>query len=187
MESGGANWPPSSYDPETNLFYVCAQDGAAAYSTSEGGVEWLMPTPGGRYFGGEYQRSGLPRQGIFAAVDLRTNRLAWRKQWADMCYAGSIVTGGGLVFVGRNDGRLTALDKANGDLLWEFQADAGIHAAVSTFENKGKQYVVALAAGSFYPTTKHGDSVWLFSLGGERVPSVPSGGDSGSGPDALTH
>ena len=187
LGTGGANWPPSSYDPETNLFYVCAQDGAAAYSTSEGGVEWLMPTPGGRYFGGEYQRSGLPRQGIFAAVDLRTNRLAWRKQWADMCYAGSIVTRGGLVFVGRNDGRLTALDKANGDLLWEFQADAGIHAAVSTFENKGKQYVVALAAGSFYPTTKHGDSVWLFSLGGERVPSVPSGGDSGSGPDALTH
>ena len=24
------NWPPSSYDPETQLFYVCANDGAAA-------------------------------------------------------------------------------------------------------------------------------------------------------------
>ena len=35
--------------------------------------------------------------------------------------------------------------KANGDLLWEFQADAGIHAAVSTFEHEGQQYVVALA------------------------------------------
>ena len=24
LGTGGANWPPSSYDPETNLFYVCA-------------------------------------------------------------------------------------------------------------------------------------------------------------------
>ena len=23
---GGANWPPSSYDPETNYYYVCATD-----------------------------------------------------------------------------------------------------------------------------------------------------------------
>ncbi len=49
-----ANWPPSSYDPETNYFYVCAQDGAAAYSTKEGGAEWEMPKRGGRYFGGDY-------------------------------------------------------------------------------------------------------------------------------------
>src|ERR1051326_4129253 len=26
---GGANWPPSSYDPSTNYFYVCADDGLA--------------------------------------------------------------------------------------------------------------------------------------------------------------
>ena len=35
-----------------------------------------MPTPGGRYFGGEYTRSRVPRRGVFAAVDVRTNRLA---------------------------------------------------------------------------------------------------------------
>ena len=151
LGTGGANWPPSSYDPETNLFYVCAADGAAAYSTKEGGAEWVMPTPGGRYFGGEYTRSRVPRRGVIAAVDVRTNRLAWQQQWGEMCYAGSTVTGGGLLFVGRNDGRLTAHDKANGALLWEYQTDAGIHAAVSTFERNGQQYVVALSAGSFFP------------------------------------
>jgi PQQ-dependent dehydrogenase (methanol/ethanol family) len=178
LGTGGANWPPSSYDPETNLFYVCAQDGAAAYSTKEGGVEWAMPQPGGRYFGGDYTRSGVPRRGIFAAVDLKTNRLAWRQQWGEICYAGSTVTGGGLVFIGRNDGRLTALDKANGKLLWEFETDAGIHAAVTTFEHAGEQYVVALAAGSFFPGTKRGDSVWLFSLTGGATP--PSGSSAGA-------
>jgi len=185
LGTGGANWPPSSYDPETNLFYVCAHDGAAAYSTDEGGVEFEIPTPGERYFGGTYTRSGVARRGIFAAVDLTTNRLAWRQQWAEMCYAGSVVTRGGLIFVGRNDGRLTALDKANGDKLWEFQADAGIHAAVSTFEHAGQQYVVALAAGSFFPGTERGDSVWLFSLDGRMGPSSASPGDASD--DELTH
>ena len=97
-----------------------------------------------------------------------------------MCYAGSTVTGGGLIFVGRNDGRLTALDKASGDLLWEYQTDAGIHAAVSTFERNGRQYVVALSAGSFFPGTTRGDSVYLFALDGGGVQvsgsAEPSGG-----------
>ena len=189
LGTGGANWPPSSYDPETNFFYVCANDGAAAYSTREGGVEWEMPKPGTRYFGGEYTRSGAQRRGIFAAVDLTTNRLAWRQQWAEMCYAGSIVTRGGLVFIGRTDGRLTALDKANGKLLWEFETDAGLHAPVTTFERNGKQYVVALSAGSFFPGTKHGDSVWLFSLeGGAALPSgagTPS--STGTDSEVLKH
>jgi len=184
LGTGGANWPPSSYDPESDLFYVCAHDGAAAYSTTEGGTEFVTPTPGGRYFGGTYTNSGVARRGIFAAVDLKTNRLAWRQQWAEMCYAGSIVTRGGLIFIGRNDGRLTALDKANGDKLWEFQTDAGIHAAVSTFEHEGQQYVVALSAGSFFPGTERGDSVWLFSLDGTLGP----GGSAAAAQDSeLTH
>jgi|KBSSwiStaDraftv2_1062776.scaffolds.fasta_scaffold20060_2 PQQ-dependent dehydrogenase (methanol/ethanol family) len=190
LGTGGANWPPSSYDPETNLFYVCANDGAAAYSTREGGVEWEMPKPGTRYFGGEYTRSGAQRRGIFAAVDLKTNRLAWRQQWNDMCYAGSIVTRGGLVLIGRTDGRLTALDKANGKLLWEFETDAGLHAPVTTFERNGKQYIVALSAGSFFPGTKHGDSVWLFSLdGGAALPSGAgtSGAAAGTESEVLKH
>jgi quinohemoprotein ethanol dehydrogenase len=186
LGTGGANWPPSSYDPDTDLFYVCAHDGAAAYSTSEGGTEFVTPTPGERYFGGTYTRSGVARRGIFAAVDLKTNRLVWRQQWAEMCYAGSIVTAGGLLFVGRNDGRLTALDKSNGDTLWEFQADAGIHSAVSTFEHEGQQYFVALAAGSFFPGTERGDSVWLFSLDGRLGQSASNSGSDGES-ETLTH
>ena len=186
LGTGGANWPPSSYDPETNLFYVCVADGAAAYSTKEGGVEWVMPQPGGRYFGGEYTRSRVPRRGVFAAVDVTTNRLKWQQQWGEMCYAGTTVTGGGLIFVGRNDGRLTAHDKANGAQLWEFQTDAGIHAAVSTFERNGQQYVVALSAGSFFPGTTRGDSVWLFALDASAVPGGASAQPSG-GAVELTH
>jgi PQQ-dependent dehydrogenase (methanol/ethanol family) len=188
LGTGGVNWPPSSYDPETHLFYICAHDGVAAYSTSEGGTEWAMPTPGERYFGGTYTRSGVPWRGVLAAVDVRTNRLAWRQQWGEMCYAGSVVTRGGLIFIGRNDGRLTALDKANGDRLWEYETDAGIHAAISTFEHDGQQHVVALSAGSFFPNTKRGDSVWLFSLeSGSAGPTALSSDATDDEQSELTH
>ena len=40
-----------------------------------------------------------------------------------------------------------------------------MHAPVSTFEHKGKQYVVVLAGGSCFGRAR-GDSVWLFSLDG---------------------
>jgi alcohol dehydrogenase (cytochrome c) len=187
LGTGGANWPPSSYDPESNYFYVCANDGAAAYSTQEGGVEWVLPTPGGRYFGGAYQRSRVPIRGVLSAVDLKTNRIAWQQQWGEWCYAGSIVTGGGLVFIGRIDGRLVALDKTSGDQLWEYQTDAAIHAAPTTFMHEGRQYLVAFAAGAFFPTTKHGDGVWLFALDGRGGPEA-----SGERPETtdsadLTH
>jgi quinohemoprotein ethanol dehydrogenase len=185
---GGANWPPSSYDPETHLFYVCAHDGIGAY-TSNGETSLTQPTPGGRYLNGTYVRSGIRVRGVFAAVDLTTNKLAWRQQWNEMCYSGSIVTKGGLVFVGRNDSRFTALDKTNGRLLWDFQMDAAVNATASTFEHDGKQYVVVLAAGSFFPGTKHGDSLWLFTLDGQfqPTPSTAGAADSSAPATVLTH
>src|SRR5262249_33657677 len=108
--TGGANLPPSSYDPETHLLYVCARDAISAYSTN-GEIGFMEPPPGTRYAEGPFGRAGVRARGIFAAVDVTTNKLVWRQQWAEMCYSGSIVTGGGLVFVGRNDSRFTALDK----------------------------------------------------------------------------
>jgi quinohemoprotein ethanol dehydrogenase len=78
------------------------------------------------------------------------------------------------VFVGRNDGRLTALDKTNGHKLWEFQTDGGVNAPASTFEYKGKQYVVVLAGGTALAGSKRSDGLWLFSLDG-TMSSLPRG------------
>ena len=77
------------------------------------------------------------------------------------------------MFVGRNDGRLTALDSATGKQLWEFQTGAGMHAGVSTFERAGKQYVLAYSAGNALIGSARGDSVWLFGLDGTLPPAEP--------------
>ena len=77
-----------------------------------------------------------------------------------------MTTAGGLVFVGRNDGRLTSLDSSNGKLLWEFQTGAGMNAPAAVFQYEGEEYVVAYAAGNLFAGSARGDSVWLFSLKG---------------------
>jgi quinohemoprotein ethanol dehydrogenase len=149
------------------------------------------------YSGSVVARFAAPRRGVFAAVDLTTNKIVWRQQWVDQCYSGSIVTKSGLLFIGRNDGRLTALDKSNGHKLWEFQTDGGVNAPASTFEYNGKQYVVVLAGGTALAGSKRSDGLWLFSLDGTMNslprgsadpagqfprPGGPAGGAPGGGP-----
>jgi alcohol dehydrogenase (cytochrome c) len=169
---GGANWPPSSYDPSTNYFYVCGSDSANIF---KGGDEnQAMPREGERFLGGAFGGSPLPGTGIFAALDMKTNRLVWRQSWKDSCYSGSVATAGGLVFVGRNDGRLTAMDSSNGKRLWEFQTGAGVNAPASVFEYEGNQYVVAYSAGNQFGGSPRGDSLWLFSLKGTLDPVPPA-------------
>jgi quinohemoprotein ethanol dehydrogenase len=170
---GGASWPPSAYDPARQRLFVCASSVIGGY-TGGGDPTFVAPRQGASYGGGRTAFTRSTRSGIVAALDVTTNTLAWRYQWAEQCYSGMLATGGGLLFVGRNDGRLTALDSATGKQLWEFQTGAGMHAPVSTFEQKGKQYVLAFSAGNALIGSARGDSVWLFGLEG-TLPPVEAG------------
>jgi alcohol dehydrogenase (cytochrome c) len=168
---GGANWPPSSYDPETQTMYICATDQASHVSADEQ-VE-LNPRPGVSRNGGTFSADTIAL-GVFAAIDLKSNKLVWSQHWPEECYSGSATTAGGLVFVGRGDGRFTALSSGDGALLWEFQTGAGVNAPPTVFEYAGEQYVVVLSAGNVLAGTPRGDSVWLFSLGGTLEPERPA-------------
>ena len=110
-------WPPSSYDPATNYYYVCGNDRINFFNGGEKDDE--IPPAGERYVGGNFTDVPIPVTGIFTVLDMKTNKIVWRQRWKDICFSGSVVTAAGLLFVGRNDGRLTALDSRNGKLLWE--------------------------------------------------------------------
>jgi alcohol dehydrogenase (cytochrome c) len=170
---GGANWPPSAYDPDTHLLYVCATDRISVFK-SDGKEIKELPAPNTVFMGGNFGQANVNDRGILAALDVTTNKLIWRQQWRDICYSGAVATGGGLLFVGRNDGRLTALDKANGRLLWAFQTDGGVNSTVTTFTHKGHQMVAVLAGGAVFATSKRNDGLWLFSLNG-TTKSLPPG------------
>jgi alcohol dehydrogenase (cytochrome c) len=89
------------------------------------------------------------------------------------------LTASGLLFVGRNDGRLTALDSSNGKKLWQFQTGSGMNSPAVTFEYQGKQYVLAYAGGNTLAPSPHGDNVWLFSLDG-TMPETEAPGKTGT-------
>ena len=92
------------------------------------------------------------------------------------------------MFVGRNDGRLTALDSATGKQLWEFQTGAGMHAPVSDVRAQRQAVRRRVLGGLVLPGTAHGDSVWLFALDGTLPPSgagAPS--STGTESEVLKH
>ncbi len=173
----GVNWPPSSYDPRTHRMYICASD--ASWGATGGDPDFAI-VPTGPYAGGVVYPSNITRRGMFAALDVTTNRIVWRQQWSEQCYSGSLTTAGGLVFVGRNDGRLTALDSSNGAKLWEFHTDGGVNAPPITFERNGRQYVAVYAGGTSLAPSKRSDGVWLFSLEG-AIESLPRGSANPAG------
>ncbi len=165
------NWPPSSYDPESHHFFVCGIDRLATsyHKTSRFKPPDFKQTAERI---GRSTLSGTRGRGVFGAFDLTTNRIVWEQAWPDPCMSGTLVTKGGLVFVGRSDGRFTALDESTGSRLWEFQTDAGVNAPASTFAFNGEQYVAVISAGTLYGEGSRGDSVWLFSLSG-KIASLP--------------
>ena len=183
--AGGANWAPSAYDPEAGHLFVCATDRIGFFQGGE--VDDDVPESAGtRYIGGEFGMVRSSDSGILAAMDMRTNTIVWRQRWpGEMCFSGATVTASGLLFVGRNDGRLQAFDSSNGATLWEFQTGAGMNAPVSIFEHNDEQYVVAYSAGNRFARTERGDSVWLFSMSG-TMDEVPAAGAEVAG-SAVEH
>ena len=163
-QGGGANWAPSSYDPRSGYLYVCASDRTGIFKAAD---DFEMPMDGERYLGGAFGAVAWGVHGILSALDMHTNKLVWQQAWPERCYSGSVATAGGLLFIGRGDGRFTALDSRSGALLWAFQTGAGVNAPASVFEHRGQQYVVVLSAGSAFAAATRGDSVWLFSLAGK--------------------
>ncbi len=169
--SGGSNWPPSSYSPDAGHLYICAQDDIGIFRAEE--ISEDRPEEGELYTAGIFGGTQMPSLGTLTAMDMRTNKIVWQQQWAEPCYSGTVNTAGGLLFVGRSDGRLTALDSSTGARLWEFQTGAGMNSTVSVFEHEGRQYVAAYSAGNLFAGSAKGDSVWLFALDGDMEQVEP--------------
>ena len=166
---GGANWPPSSYDPSSHYLYVCATDRIAHFVVD---ADLSLPSLGERFRGGMFGIAALQpeNRGIVAAMDMRSNRLVWRQEWKEACYAGSVVTASGLLFMGKKDGNFVALDSRNGATLWQFQTEAEVSGTATVFQEDGQEYVVVLSAGARVDGSGEGDSLWLFSLSGTLEP-----------------
>jgi len=171
--SGGANWPPSSFNRTTNMVYICGADTFAGYLT-EGPSR---PQPGRQYLSSVFTLQGFGTYpGLLVAQDVTTGEIAWTRRFEgrnDACYSGTTTTAGNLVFVGRNNGELQAFNASTGEQLWRFQTGAGANSTPAIFEYRGRQMIAFYAAGNSLAGSAHGDSLWLFSLDGRIGPVKP--------------
>jgi glucose dehydrogenase len=143
------DWQPMSIDAKLGYAYICANNGVRsvkmgnpdAPQTSDGSV-WPQLVNNG-------DGGSEPRLGWFTALDLRTNKMVWRKEYTDsQCTAGSaatstgIVFGSGLLTSGSKTSTLYAYDAKTGALLSSWtEPGLTISGPPVVFEAQGKEYV----------------------------------------------
>ncbi len=122
-----------------------------------------------------------PPWGTLTAIDLNSGDFRWQVRLGEFDeltargvpktgtpnIGGSIVTGGGLVFIAAtNDSRFRAFDKDTGEELWVAKLPASGHATPMTFRGKktGKQFVAIAAGGGNKYNKKYSGQLVVFAL-----------------------
>jgi quinohemoprotein ethanol dehydrogenase len=147
----GMRATPMAFDPQTQFFYA----------TGNAGLQWFRRAEDPDFFGMGFN-SRVPginklSYGVLAAIDSRTNKVAWEKKFPDQRPSGALVTAGGLLFQLPGDGTMQAYDPATGNLLWQFQTGTASGSPPVAFEAAGDEYIATVVSGS----------VWAFKLGGD--------------------
>jgi len=181
---GAHNWHPMSFNPQTGLVYLPAQN-VPLNLTPEKTFTQNAPTPG--KFGGTtgwnvgFVLNGTPPKapafGRLLAWDPVAQKEVWHAEYVAPWNGGTLTTAGNLVFQGTADGRFIAYDAKSGTKLWETPTGTGVVAAPATYMVDGVQYVsVAVGWGGVFGIADRATelrspgTVYTFALGGKATP-----------------
>lgn len=186
---GGANWSGASFDPASGLLFVNVNNLPYVYTLEPAKADAGYPygIKGYTHF---RDRDGYPAVtppwGALVAVDLNAGTIRWQQTlgaYPELTarglaptgtenIGGTIVTAGGLVFIGATkDEKFRAFDAATGEVRWEHQLEAGGYATPATYAVNGRQFVVIAAGGGGKMQTKSGDAFIAFALPDTSRPS----------------
>src|SRR5215510_12343086 len=158
---GAHNWHPMSFNPNTGLVYLPAQNVPVNLT---GQKDWQHnANQPGKFMGSLGWNVGYainatppkaPMFGRLIAWDPVKQKEAWRQEHVSPWNGGTLTTAGNLVFQGTADGRFVAYNATTGEKLWESPTGTGVVAAANTYMVDDKQYVsVAVGWGGVYGVT----------------------------------
>ena len=158
--NGGVEWSPMTVDAGLGLVYVINLHQPMTYHVES------TPYPGGKlWLGGAFKVIPSEEQwGNVSAVDYNTGKIRWKVKTQQPMIGGIMATAGGLVFTGEGNGLFKAYDSKTGNLLWKFQAGAGVNAPPASYTVDGKQYIVVGAGGNVQLNYKRGNNIIAFTL-----------------------
>ncbi|MQA29471.1 MAG: PQQ-binding-like beta-propeller repeat protein [Luteitalea sp.] len=178
--SGGRGWMPTAYQPTTKMLYlpiveacmdlVPVSDGERGSLSS--GVRWTVrprPESDGKY-------------GRLQALNLETKTTVWVDRQRAPLTTGTLVTAGGLVFVGSLDRMFLAYDAATGAPLWKTRLNDVPSSAPISYAANGQEYIAVVVGPGGYQSNSydvlvpeirnppdHGAAIWVF-----EVPTKPA-------------
>jgi len=158
--NGGVEWSPMAVDPTQGLAYAINLHQPMTYHVES------SPYPEGKlWLGGAFKVIANEEQwGNVTAVNYNTGKIKWKVKTQQPMIGGVLATAGGLAFTGEGNGLFKAYDSSNGNLLWKFQAGAGVNAPPSSYTVDGKQYVVVAAGGNVQLNYRRGNNIIAFTV-----------------------
>jgi len=158
--NGGVEWSPMTVDTGLGLVYAINLHQPMTYHVES------TPYPDGKlWLGGAFKVISSEEQwGNVTAVDYNTGKIRWKVKTPQPMIGGIMATAGGLVFTGEGNGQFKAYDSATGNVLWNFQAGAGVNAPPASYTVDGKQYIVVGAGGNVQLNYKRGNNIIAFTL-----------------------
>jgi len=181
---GAHNWHPMSFNPQTGLVYLPAQN-IPVNLTPEKTFKHNAQEPG-KFASAAGWNVGFmlnatppkaPAFGRLLAWDPVKQKEAWRAEYVAPWNGGTLTTAGNLVFQGTADGRFIAYNATTGEKLWETPVGTGVVAAASTYLIDGKQYVsIAVGWGGVFGIAARATelqspgTVYTFAIDGKAPP-----------------
>jgi len=158
--NGGVEWSPMTTDTNLGLVYAINLHQPMTYHVES------TPYPGGKlWLGGAFKVIASEEQwGNVTAVDYNTGKIRWKVKTQQPMIGGIMATAGGVVYTGEGNGSFKGYDSATGNVLWQFQAGAGVNAPPVSYTVDGKQYIAVAAGGNVQLNYKRGNNIIAFTL-----------------------
>jgi alcohol dehydrogenase (cytochrome c) len=148
--TGGTDWYESGFSPRTGYFYACVNVTSFAYEAfPPADIHPVIGNVGSFAANKTATSPTSTRIGRLVAVDMTTNKMVWKTDTPNsFCTSPVLMTGGGLVIIGRNEGTINAYDDKTGNLMWSIPnivsgQQTPVNPRITTYAVNGKQYIVA--------------------------------------------